>query len=117
MSYEMRKFSVLTLLCLSSAAPLAATGPKDRQPTDPKQITSKPNPASRPVPVDDLLFSRRAGGPAWSPDGRQIAFTTNLTGRVNLWKVNANGGWPIQMVQADDREGSAIFSPDGKWIY
>lgn len=117
MPYSMRKFTVSTLICLAASAVFGVTGPKDRQPTDPRQVTSQPNPSARPVPVDDLLFSRRVSAPAWSPDGQQIVFTTNLTGRNNLWKVNSNGSWPIQLVQADDRQTSATWSPDGKWIY
>ncbi|MGD0731157.1 MAG: S9 family peptidase [Terracidiphilus sp.] len=70
-----------------------------------------------PVPIQDLLFSRTVRDPAWSPDGKQIVFTTNFTGRLNLWKVSAAGGWPIQLVQGDDRQLGATWSPDGKWIY
>jgi dipeptidyl aminopeptidase/acylaminoacyl peptidase len=33
-----------------------------------------------------------------------------------LWKVNADGGWPIQLSQSDDRQAGATWSPDGKWI-
>src|SRR5689334_12462520 len=65
MSHSMRRFVLSTLVCLLSGAVFAVTGPKDRQPTDPKQVTSQTNASSRPVPVDDLLFSRRVGGPAW----------------------------------------------------
>jgi dipeptidyl aminopeptidase/acylaminoacyl peptidase len=43
-------------------------------------------------------------------------FTTNLTGRNNLWKVPAAGGWPLQVSQSDDRQFGATWSPDGKWI-
>ena len=48
--------------------------------------------------------------------GKQIVFTTNFSGRLNLWKVSAEGGWPIQLSQSDDREMAASWSPDGKWI-
>jgi Tol biopolymer transport system component len=41
---------------------------------------------------------------AWSPDGQQIVFTSDMAGRPNLWKVNAKGGWPIQLTQSDDRQ-------------
>ncbi|HEX5435437.1 MAG TPA: S9 family peptidase, partial [Candidatus Angelobacter sp.] len=66
--------------------------------------------------IDDLYYSRRISDPAWSPDGKELVFTTNFTGRLNLWKMNSNGGWPIQLLQSDDRQTSAVWSPDGKWI-
>ncbi len=93
-----------------------AAGPADRQPTDPKSIASQSNPSAKPVPIDDLFFSRRVSSPAWSPDGKTIAFTTNLTGRNNLWLVTAAGGWPLQLTVSDDRQDGAIYSLDGKWI-
>lgn len=99
------------------ALPLAASsGPADRTATDPKSISSPTNPQARAIPVDELFFTRSVGGPSWSPDGSEIVFTTNLTGRDNLWKVSAAGGWPIQLSQSDDREYGAAWSPDGKWI-
>jgi len=68
------------------------------------------------VSIDQLYYTRSTFGPAWSPDGREVVFTTNLTGRFNLWKVSASGGWPIQLMQSDDRQFRAVWSPDGKWI-
>jgi dipeptidyl aminopeptidase/acylaminoacyl peptidase len=35
---------------------------------------------------------------------------------MNLWKVSASGGWPIQLSESDDRQFVAAWSPDGKWI-
>jgi dipeptidyl aminopeptidase/acylaminoacyl peptidase len=105
----------LTVLALSVAAG-AADSPGDRQTTDPKSISSTANPSAHPVSIDDLFYSRRVGSPAWSPDGNEIVFSTNLTGRMNLWKVNAAGGWPLQLTVSDDRQSEAVWSPDGKWI-
>ena len=104
----------ITLLC--SLLCFAADSPADRQPTDPKSISSQSNPSAKPVPIDDLFFSRRVSSPAWSPDGKTIVFTTNLTGRNNLWLVPSNGGWPVQLTVAEDRQDGAVWSPDGKWI-
>jgi Tol biopolymer transport system component len=42
-------------------------------------------------------------------------FTTDISGRVNLWRVRASGGWPIQLTQSDDVQSGAIWSPDGRW--
>jgi Tol biopolymer transport system component len=108
------RFAV-ALLC-SSAALLAASGPDDRPLTDSKSITSASNPSAAPAPIEELVYTRSTSGPAWSPDGREIVFTTNLTGRNNLWKVAAAGGWPIQLTQSDDRQSAAAWSPDGQWI-
>jgi len=95
---------------------LAATSPDTREITDPRKITSAELSGAGAVPIDDLFYTRSTGGGAWSPDGKEIVFTSNFTGRFNLWKVSSSGGWPIQLSQSDDRQGNAIWSPDGKWI-
>jgi dipeptidyl aminopeptidase/acylaminoacyl peptidase len=101
--------------CLT--APLAgSTGPDDRPLTDPSSVVSPSDPAARPAPVDDLYYTRSVFGAAWSPDGQQIAFTSDISGRFNLWKVSCSGGWPIQLTQSDDLQSNAVWSPDGKWI-
>jgi len=109
-------FAGILIATLCSAALLAQSSPDDRQITDPKSIVSAANPAAGPVPIDQLYYTRSTFGPAWSPNGREIVFTTNLTGRFNLWKVSASGGWPVQLLQSDDRQSGAIWSPDAKWI-
>lgn len=108
----------MLLLATVVAAGMAAasTSPDTREITDPKKITSAQMAGAGPVPIDDLFFTRSTGGGAWSPDGKEVAFTSNFTGRLNLWKVNSIGGWPIQLSQSDDRQTGAVWSPDGKWI-
>jgi dipeptidyl aminopeptidase/acylaminoacyl peptidase len=95
---------------------LAQSSPESREITDPKSILSEANAAAYPIPVEDLFYTRNVSGPAWSPDGKEVVFSTDMSGRVNLWKVNAAGGWPLQLVQSDERQFSASWSPDGKWI-
>jgi Tol biopolymer transport system component len=112
-----RLLGVLLVIYCSGRAPIAAsTGPDDRSLTDPKSVVSASNPAARPAPIDDLYYTRNVFGAAWSPDGQQILFTSDISGRFNLWKVRASGGWPIQLTQSDDRQYGAVWSPDGKWI-
>jgi dipeptidyl aminopeptidase/acylaminoacyl peptidase len=93
-----------------------STGPDERALTDPHSVVSGSNSAARPAPLEDLYYTRTVFGPAWSPDGTQIIFTSDISGRLNLWKVRASGGWPIQLTQSDDIQSNAAWSPDGKWI-
>ena len=94
----------------------ASDSPEDRPITDPRSVVSTSNPQAGLVPIAQLYYTRSTFGPAWSPDGREIVFTTNLTGRSNLWRVPVVGGFPIQLLQSDDRQTGAVWSPDGKWI-
>jgi dipeptidyl aminopeptidase/acylaminoacyl peptidase len=104
--------SVLASTCLWAQS----NGPDDRRITDPNSLTSRPNPQARPIPIDDLYFTRLLSDASWSPNGKEILFTTNMTGRPNLWKVSAASGWPVQLVQSDERQTTGTWSPDGKWI-
>jgi dipeptidyl aminopeptidase/acylaminoacyl peptidase len=110
------KLSRLAFVFLFAFTVFASDSPDTREITDPKSITSQSEPGAAPVPIDDLFYTRSVNGPSWSPDGKEIVFSTNITGRYNLWKVNAAGGWPIQLSQSDDRQSGASWSPDGKWI-
>jgi dipeptidyl aminopeptidase/acylaminoacyl peptidase len=107
---------VSELLLLSNCLLAQSGGPDDRHITDPQSIRSVENPNARPVPIDDLYFTHSLAGASWSPDGKEIALTMDMSGRPNLWKVSSAGSWPIQLVQSDDRQFSATWSPDGKWI-
>jgi dipeptidyl aminopeptidase/acylaminoacyl peptidase len=106
---------VFVLLTLATAL-FAADSPNDRRPTDPKSIASPSNSSAHPVAIEDLFYSRRVASPAWSPDGKDIVFSTTFTGRMNLWKVSSNSGWPLQLTVSDDRQSGAVWSPDGRWI-
>ena len=58
------------------------------------------------------------GSPAWSPDGRRIAF--DVIGddrRVSIWTIDADGGAPRQMTQGAGNQQWPSWSRDGRWIY
>jgi dipeptidyl aminopeptidase/acylaminoacyl peptidase len=101
---------------VTAQVPAPPKSPGAREVTDPGSIASLGNPAAQPVPIDNLYYTRNIFGPAWSPSGREIVFTTDMSGRNNLWKVSASGGWPVQLAQSDDGQYGATWSPDGKWI-
>jgi dipeptidyl aminopeptidase/acylaminoacyl peptidase len=105
------------IVILMGTLSLSQTLPGPRAITDPKQIASKSNAAvEKSLSIEKLYMTRAIGGTSWSPDGKQIAFITNITGRNNLWTVPAEGGWPIQLTISDQRQTAPAWSPDGKWI-
>lgn len=107
-------WKTLPLLC--GLFLLGAVSPAGRQPTPPRSITSASNPGAGPIPIDSLYYTRATGSPTWSPDGKSIVFTTDITGQPNLWKVPSAGGWPLQLSASNNREYNAVWSPDGRWI-
>ena len=85
--------------------------------TDPKQIASKPDArVEKSLSIEKLYMTRQVGGSTWSPDGKTVAFVSNLSGRNNLWLVPSEGGWPMQLTVSNERQTSPTWAPDGKWI-
>ena len=54
--------------------------------------------------------------PAWSPDGTQIAFSSERAGKWDLWVVSSEGGSPKRLTDDSEIDYQAAWSPDGKWI-
>ncbi len=84
--------------------------------TDPAKITAKSKFDVMPLAIDKLYMSRSIGDSAWSPDGKQIAFITNISGRRNIWTVPAQSGWPTQLTVSNQRQSNPAWSPKGRWI-
>jgi Tol biopolymer transport system component len=53
--------------------------------------------------------------PAVSPDGRYIVFTSAMPTSVDLWRIDIDGGNPLQLTR-NMYAFNASFSPDGRWI-
>jgi dipeptidyl aminopeptidase/acylaminoacyl peptidase len=112
----MRRLFAVALLC--AASPLAAQiATPDRPVTDPKSVTSPDNPNARAVPLEDIGMSRNVAGSTWSADGKHVFLITNLTGRYNIWRTDADGSWPLQITQSNDSQSGLAPSVDGKWLY
>jgi dipeptidyl aminopeptidase/acylaminoacyl peptidase len=61
--------------------------------------------------------------PKWSPDGKQIAFVSNRTGKEydenrnsDVWVMPADGGKPVKISDNDESDNNPTWSPDGKTI-
>ncbi|MGA7077441.1 MAG: S9 family peptidase [Terriglobales bacterium] len=113
----MRTLSLFVMVVLMSTLAASQTLPVPQVITDPKQITSKPDArVEKSLSIEKLFMTRQVGGSTWSPDGKTVAFISNLSGRNNLWLVPAEGGWPTQLTVSNERQTSPTWSPDGKWI-
>jgi Tol biopolymer transport system component len=54
--------------------------------------------------------------PAWSPDGKRIAFVRVAGGHAHLFVARADGTDPQQITEGSDDDASPSFSPDGRYI-
>ena len=57
-----------------------------------------------------------ASQPAWSPDGRQLAFVRNVDGKPQVFLLSFEGGEPSQLTRFRYGASSPKWSPDGKTI-
>lgn len=76
------------------------------------------------VPVAPHLTQRRLTNPErgsdraprWSPDGSQLAFISDRSGRPQVWIIDATGG-EARCVETTERPaGPPVWSPDGSCI-
>src|SRR5437660_7168696 len=116
----MRIHATFLIFIVMSTLAIAQTLPIPPAITDPKKVTSKPDAeveqGEQSLSLERLYMTRAVGNTAWSPDGKTIAFVTNITGRNNIWIVAAEGGWPMQLTVSDQRQTAVAWSKHGKWI-
>ena len=54
--------------------------------------------------------------PAWSPDGKQIAFVSNRDGNDEIYLMNTDGSGLINLTHNSASDQSPSWTPDGKQI-
>lgn len=110
-------FVLLASVCAAQTKATPAANPAAPAAiTDPAQIASKDKFDVQPLTIEKLYMTRAIGDSAWSPDGQQVAFICNISGRDNLWIVPAEGGWPVQLTVSSQRQSNPAWSPKGRWI-
>lgn len=64
-----------------------------------------------------LTFNKDgASQPAWSPDGKQLAFTRTVDGKSQIFILSLTGGEPVQFTKFKYGASAPRWSPDGKQI-
>ena len=62
---------------------------------------------SAPTPLDVQT-------PAWSPDGRKLAFVSRRDGNSEIYVINADGSGQENLTQHPARDSHPSWSPDGR---
>jgi len=63
-----------------------------------------------------LTTRGRNADPVFSPDGRYVYFSSDRSGRWQLWRVNLDGSTPEQLTRDDAESSRPYVSPDGRSI-
>ena len=66
--------------------------------------------------IEHYLEVQRAHGPAWSPDGTQIAFVADISGLDQAWLLTLGEPEPRQLTHFPDRVGQLAWSPTGEYL-
>lgn len=60
--------------------------------------------------------SSQAWDPSWSPDGKQIVYTSDADGDWEIYKITVADGKTIRLTNNGSYDGHPRWSPDGNWI-
>jgi Tol biopolymer transport system component len=64
----------------------------------------------------DHLYCPRSASPTFSPDGKQVALISDLSGTPHVWIVPTTGGWPRLVTSGIDPIGAVQWSPTSDWL-
>jgi len=59
---------------------------------------------------------KSANAPEFSPDSRYIYFSSERSGKPNLWRIPVDGGEAEMLTDWKGEIGAFHVSPDGKWV-
>lgn len=66
--------------------------------------------------IQQYLNIKSATSPTLSPDGKRLAYLTNVTGTAQIWMIDLPGGAPKQITNYEDNVGFVRWSPAGNGL-
>lgn len=66
--------------------------------------------------IQQYLNIKSASGPTFSPDSRQMAYLTNVTGTTQVWVIDLPDGKPRQLTNYDDNVSFVRWLGDGSGL-
>ena len=102
--------------CLLATAVVAEVPQTPNEADVPKPVPIEVDLAGSDTPdISRFLNVRSAFSPSLSPDGSALSFRSGITGKPQLWVVDAASGWPRQLTFGESVTFNA-WSPTGAWI-
>jgi dipeptidyl aminopeptidase/acylaminoacyl peptidase len=68
------------------------------------------------APRQLTLHEKGESAPAFSPDGKQLAFVSSRDGTANLYVLSLDGGEARKLTNISTGVADPLWSPDGKWV-
>jgi len=78
------------------------------------RVPGRAAPSPRPAPVKLMASSGYNDNPAYSPDGRRVAFVSDRSGFESIWLCDGDGRNPFQLTSFESDSGTPRWSPDGR---
>jgi Tol biopolymer transport system component len=78
------------------------------------RVPGRAAPLPGPAPAKLIASSASDDNPAYSPDGRRIAFASDRSGVENIWVCDSDGSNPVQLTSFESNSGTPRWSPDGR---
>lgn len=72
--------------------------------------------SAQPYTIQQYLNIKSASGATLSPDAKQMAYTTNVTGTSQIWVVDLPKGTPKQLTNYEDNIGFVRWLADGSGL-
>lgn len=79
------------------------------------QLWRVPSAGGEAVSLTSARFA--ASAPVWSPDSRQVAFSSDRYGNADVFVMPAAGGEIRRLTSHSNADTPTAFSPDGKSVY